>query len=101
MHRLAPAAAPRWRARRCRWVSMSFRWSYFVPFLLRRVVLRRRRLCRLLPLLQFLADHSDFEQNSSRFDLLTDGFELLRRDFLRTMRDVQEDTLEFIERAGK
>src|SRR5467141_391628 len=80
---------------------MSFRLSYFVPFLLRGVVLRWRRLCRLLPLLQFLADHPDFEQNSSRFDLLTDGFKLLRGNFLRTMRDVQEDALPFVERAGK
>src|SRR2546426_12752169 len=80
---------------------MSFRWSYFVPFLLRRVVLRRSGPRGVLPLLQFLADHPDFEQNSSRFNLLADGFELLRSNFLRTMRDVQEYAFQFVERAGK
>src|SRR6266481_3690300 len=80
---------------------MSFRWSYFVPFLLRRVVLRRRRLCRLLPLLQFLADHPDFEQNSSRFDLLSNRFELLRGNFIRAVRHVQEHALQFIQRVGE
>src|SRR5216684_1798843 len=80
---------------------MSFRWSYFVPLSFPRIVLHWRRPRGLLPLLQFLADHPDFEQNSSRFDLLTNDFELLRGNFLRTMRDVQEHAFQFVERVGK
>ena len=61
----------------------------------------RRGLSGLLPLLQFLADHPNFEQNSARFDFLADGFELLRGNFIRAVRHVEEHALEIIEHAGE
>ena len=50
----------------------------------------RRRLGGLLPLLQFLVDHTNFEQNPARFDFFLNRFELRRRYFSRAVRHVQE-----------
>src|SRR5882762_8768551 len=74
----APTAPPL-RSMRCSSFELGFRWSCFVPFLLCRVVLLRRRPLCLLPLLQFLVDHPNFEQNPAPLDLFLDRFKLRRR----------------------
>jgi hypothetical protein len=52
-------------------------------------------------LLQFLADHSNLEQNSARGDAPLHFVELRGRHFAGTVRDVEQDSLELIEHAGQ
>ena len=52
-------------------------------------------------MLQFLADHSNLEQNSARGDALLHFVELRGGDFAGAVRDVEQDTLEFIEHGGE
>src|SRR5690348_9590368 len=74
--------------------------SCFVPFDLRRIALRRGGLCGLLPFLELPADHSNFEQNPARLNLLANLFQLRRSDFIRAVGDIEKEAFEFVERVG-
>src|ERR1700757_4100304 len=97
----APAAARRLPSRPRLSFQLNSPRSSFVPLSFCRIVLWRRRLGTLLPLLQFLVDHTNFEQNPARFDFFLNRFELHRRYFSWAVRHVQEHALQFVQHVGE
>src|ERR1700687_6059971 len=71
--------------------------SYLVPFVFRGTVWLCGRVPRLPAFLQFLADHTNLEENAARFDAQANAFQLRRSYLLRAVRDVEKNTLELIE----
>src|SRR5260370_16592306 len=76
---------------------MHLSCSYLVPFAFRRAGWLCRGVARFAALLQFLADHPDFEEEAARFDALANTFQLRRGYLLRTVRDVEKNALKLIQ----
>jgi hypothetical protein len=80
---------------------MNLLCSYLVPFAFSGAAGLCGCVSRLAALLEFLADHTNFEKNSAGLDALTDGFELRRSHLLRAVRDVEKHAFEFVEYASE